>query len=385
MSDTDVQTLVVGAGVVGLACARALALSGRDTIIVEAEADIGTGTSSRNSEVIHAGIYYRQSSLKARLCTSGKWALYDYCKSRGIPHNRLGKLIVAQDANEVEALEGLAAKARANGVDDIRMIDSAAAQEMEPNLRCVAALHSPSSGIIDSHQLMLAYLGEAEDHGAALAFNTRLACAEVKPDQIEVTLDDADQTVLTTRELVIAGGLSSITLAHRIKGLDPACLPSDVFVKGNYFKLNGKSPFSRLIYPAPGNGGLGIHLTLDLAGQARFGPDTQWEIEEPLDFEVEPERAETFYQSIRRYWPDLPDDSLVPDYSGMRPKIRWANGQIDDDFRVLTEADHRIPGLICLLGIESPGLTASLALGDHVTRCLEGQEPARGSQDRLTA
>ena len=351
---------MVGAGVVGLAVARALAMSGREVVILEAEDAIGTHTSSRNSEVIHAGIYYPEGSLKAVSCVRGKAALYQYVQSHGVPHRRCGKLIVATEEKQVPELEGIRAKAHANGVTDVDFIPIEKVRSWEPELRCIAALHSPSTGIIDSHALMLAYLGDAEAHGAALALKSPLIGGEITSEGI--VLHTGDMT-LRTQLLVNSAGLRAPSVARTIEGFDRRFVPGEFYAKGNYYSLNRKPPFSRLIYPVPEPGGLGVHVTLDLAGQARFGPDVEWV--ERIGYAVDPKRAERFYAAIRRYWPGLPDGALLPGYSGIRPKTAGP-GEPAPDFRIQGPRAHGVPGLVHLFGIESPGLTASLALAASV-------------------
>jgi len=355
----------VGAGVVGLAVARALALAGREVVILEAEDAIGTHTSSRNSEVIHAGIYYPKGSLKARSCVAGKELLYSYCSTHGVPHRRCGKLIVATDESQVKELEGIKAKAHANGVTDVDFIPVDQARAWEPELRCVAALHSPSTGIIDSHALMLAYLGDAESHGAALALKSAILGGEIVSDGIVVHSSDM---TLKARLLINSAGLRAPTVAKSLEGYRAELAPREFYAKGNYYSLARKSPFSRLVYPVPEPGGLGVHVTLDLAGQARFGPDVEWV--DKIAYEVDPKRAERFYAAIRRYWPGLPDGALLPGYAGIRPKTAGP-GEPAPDFEIQGPSRHGVPGLVHLFGIESPGLTASLALAERVLRELE--------------
>ncbi|MEM0945422.1 MAG: NAD(P)/FAD-dependent oxidoreductase [Pseudomonadota bacterium] len=363
-----VQTVVVGAGVVGLAVARALAQSGREVVILEAEALIGSVTSARNSEVIHAGIYYAPGSLKAQLCVEGRHALYRYCTERGIPHRRCGKLIVATSEEERESLGGIAARARANGVSDLREISAAEALALEPALSCVSALHSPSTGIVDSHALMLSLLGEAEDRGAMLALNTPVEAIRLGTP-FEISTGGETPLRISADEVVLAAGHGTAALTSAM-GL-PA--PQTWLAKGNYFTLAGRAPFRHLIYPAPVAGGLGIHLTLDLAGQARFGPDVEWV--DKMDYAVDPVRGEAFYAAIRRYWPDLEDGALEAGYAGIRPKIAGPS-QPAADFRI---ESHGVPGLIALYGIESPGLTSCLALGDAVSAALQPRAMRRSA------
>jgi len=360
----QVDAVVVGAGVVGLAIARALALAGHEVIVLEAEAAIGTITSSRNSEVIHAGIYYPQGSLKAQTCVTGREQLYAFCTERGIAHQRCGKLIVATDAAQVDELESIRRKAHANGVTDVVEIAPKQAQQMEPEVRCVAALHSPSTGIIDSHALMLALQGELEDHGGMLALRSPLQSAEVLPDaRIALEVGGDEPMRIATKILINSAGLTAPWVAKRIAGYDATQAPDAFYAKGNYYTLLGRSPFKRLVYPVPEPGGLGVHVTIDLGGQARFGPDVEWI--EQINYDVDPRRAEKFYAAIRRYWPSLPDGALAPGYAGIRPKIAPA-GAGAPDFIIQGPQSHGIAGLVHLFGIESPGLTASLALANRV-------------------
>ena len=362
----DVECAVIGGGVVGLAVARALAIAGREVVIIEAEDAIGTHTSSRNSEVIHAGIYYPRGSLKARSCVAGRQRLYEYCASHGVPHRRCGKLIVATSDSQKEELLSIKAKAHANGVTDVVEIPAAEAMRMEPALRCVAALHSPSTGIIDSHALMLAYLGDAEAAGAMLGLRSSLEKAFIKEKEFELHVKNADP--IRCKILVNSAGLRAPSVARRMDGFPSAKVPPEFYAKGNYYSLAGRPPFSRLVYPVPEPGGLGVHVTLDLAGQARFGPDVEWV--EHIDYEVDPRRAERFYAAIRRYWPALPDGALAPGYAGIRPKISGPK-EPAADFVIQGPAEHGVAGLVNLFGIESPGLTASLALADDVVRSLQ--------------
>jgi L-2-hydroxyglutarate oxidase LhgO len=362
----EFECAVIGGGVVGLAVARALALAGRDVLVLESEGAIGTGTSSRNSEVIHAGIYYPEGSLKARLCVEGRHALYAYAAERGVPHQRCGKLIVATSAEQVGQLEAIRMKAAANGVDDLVQITAQQAQEMEPQLHCTAALHSPSTGIVDSHALMLSLLGDLENAGGMLALKSPITRAECTDRGIVLIAEDG--TALRCRSVVNAAGLGASALARRFEGLPASAIPTEHFAKGNYFMLSGRAPFSRLIYPVPEPGGLGVHLTIDLGGQAKFGPDVQW-VDSADDLVVDPARGDGFYAEVRKYWPALPDGGLIAGYAGMRPKISGP-GEAAADFRIDGPAAHGVPGLVNLFGIESPGLTSSLAIGAHVARLL---------------
>jgi len=368
----DFDCAVIGAGVVGLAVARALALQGREVIVLEAEGAIGTGTSSRNSEVIHAGIYYPQGSLKALLCVEGREALYAYAQARGVPHRRCGKLIVATAPPQVAQLEVIVAKARANGVDDLVMLTREEARTMEPQLECLAAVHSPSTGIVDSHALMLAYQGDLENAGGMLALKSGVRHAQCAPDGIVLTATDG--TVLRCASVVNAAGLGAPALARRFEGLPASAVPADYFAKGSYFTLAGRAPFSRLVYPVPEAAGLGVHLTLDLGGQAKFGPDVQW-VDSPDDLVVDPSRGEGFYAEVRRYWPGLADGALIPGYAGIRPKISGP-GEAARDFLIEGPEAHGVAGLVNLFGIESPGLTSSLAIGRYVAQLLAGSAPS---------
>ncbi|WP_456316129.1 NAD(P)/FAD-dependent oxidoreductase [Roseomonas gilardii] len=361
--------VVVGAGVVGLAVARSLALTGRDVLLLEGAEAIGTGTSSRNSEVIHAGIYYPAGSLMARHCVAGRRMLYAFCAERGVPHARCGKLIVATSEDEATRLDGIRARAAANGVEDMRVLSRDEALALEPALSCHGALLSPSTGIIDSHAYMLALQGDAENAGAVLAFHSPVLAGRVTPDGIVLEVGGAEPMTLLCRSLVNAAGLGAPGLGRAIDGLPPDTVPREYYAKGNYFTLAGRSPFSRLIYPVPVPGGLGTHLTIDLGGQARFGPDVEWV--DHIDYVVDPRRGDSFYEAIRRYWPALPDGALQPGYSGIRPKIvpKGAPGQ---DFVIQGPTVHGVPGLVNLYGIESPGLTASLSLAEAIRDTLQG-------------
>jgi L-2-hydroxyglutarate oxidase LhgO len=360
-----VECVVIGAGVVGLAVARALALSGREVWVLEAAEGIGTGASSRNSEVIHAGIYYPTGSLKARFCVEGKRMLYEYCGERGIPHQRLGKLIVAAAEEEVPVLAGIKRKAAENGVTDLETVSGDEAQNMEPALRVAGALLSPSTGIIDSHALMLAYQGDIENAGGAVVFHAPVLGGQVMGGGggFLLHIGGDEPMALECEILVNAVGLHAPDVARRIEGVPPETIPRKYLCKGSYYSLLGRAPFSRLIYPVPEKAGLGVHLTLDLGGQARFGPDTEWI--ESEDYDVDIRRADGFYAAIRRYWPDLPQGALSPGYAGIRPKISGPT-EPNADFLVSGPARHGIGGLVNLFGIESPGLTASMALGAHV-------------------
>lgn len=358
-----VECVIAGAGVIGIAVARALARAGREVLVLEAAEGIGTETSSRNSEVIHAGIYYPRDSLMARFCVTGRRALYEFCRDRGVPHARCGKLIVATDAEEAGRLDAILARAEANGVEGMRRLSGEEARALEPALACTAALLSPQTGILDSHAYMLALQGEAEAAGATFVFHSPVRGGAVAADGLTIEAGGAETLTLRCRLFVNAAGLHAPALARRITGMPAAHVPAAYYAKGSYFTLAGRAPFSRLIYPVPVPGGLGVHLTLDLGGQARFGPDVEWV--DRIDYTVDPRRADGFYDAVRRYWPDLRDGALLPGYAGIRPKIvpKGAPGQ---DFVLQGPAAHGVPGLINLFGIESPGLTASLAIADAV-------------------
>jgi L-2-hydroxyglutarate oxidase LhgO len=357
------QVLVVGAGVIGLAVGREAARAGHDVIIAEAEGVIGSGTSSRNSEVIHAGIYYPTGSLRARHCARSRRMLYRYCDSHGVPHRKLGKFIVACRAADIAVLEKLHAQAVSNGVEGLRMLDDAEAMRLEPALFCTAVLHSPETGIIDSHRFMLALRGDIEAAGGMLAFNTPVERLARTQSGWQVHFGGSEPGTVVVDAVVNCAGHGAQKLALATEGYPAQRVPRLVLAKGNYFAFTGRPVFSRLIYPAPVPGGLGIHVTLDLAGRMRFGPDVQWI--DRCDFEVNAARAAAFYPAIRTYWPGLPDDSLVPDYAGIRPKLTGP-GEPAADFMINAPEDHGLPRLVHLFGIESPGLTCALGLAEEV-------------------
>lgn len=357
----NVSAVVIGAGVVGLAVARELAARGHETLILEAGSRFGEGASSRNSEVIHAGIYYRPGSLKARLCVTGRNQLYEFCRTRSVPHQRCGKLIVATDAGQVAALQEIAATARANGVE-LELLTAGAARALEPALACEAALHSAHTGILDSHAYMLALLADAEHHGATLACASRVTSVAIEDQGIALGVNDAELS-LRARRVVNCAGVHAPAVARLIDGFPARHIPRAYFAKGSYFTLRGAAPFRRLIYPLPIPGGLGIHLTLDLAGRARFGPDVQWV--QACEYGVDAQRSLPFYEAVRRYWPGLGDGALQPGYAGVRAKISGPD-EPAADFRIDGPTVHEVPGLVNLFGIESPGLTASLALASEV-------------------
>ena len=352
---------------VGLACARASAMSGREVIVLDKADAIGTETSARNSEVIHAGIYYPTGSAKAELCVSGRRLLYEYCQQRNINHRRCGKLIVATDSSQMEALQALHAKAIANDVPEVELISAEQARSMEPELHCEAALWSPVTGIIDSHGLMLNLLGDAENAGAVLVLNSEVCSGRVVPEGIELSVGGESPISLRAKSVINAAGLWAQPIAHSIDGLPDSMVPERYLARGVYFSYHGKAPFSRLVYPMPEPGGLGCHYTLDLDGKGRFGPDVEW-IDE-ISYQVDATRGQAFYQSIRQYWPGIADDSLLPDYAGVRSKVAPSGGV--GDFIIQDTSDHGVSGLVNLYGIESPGLTASLAIADRVKSITE--------------
>ena len=359
---TDVDAIVIGAGVVGLAVARALSLSGLSVVVLEREASSGTVTSSRNSEVIHAGLYYPTGSLKAQLCVDGRRKLYAYAAERGVPLRRCGKLVVASDEGEIAAIEALHLRGRANCVEGLRLISAAEARKLEPALQASAALLSDETGILDSHAYMFALQADAEAAGAAFAFHTPFERAVESEGALLVFAGGVEPTQVSARILINCAGLHASQVARAIEGVDAAGVPETRFAKGNYFVLGGRAPFSRLIYPAPHTHGLGVHLTFDLGGQARFGPDVEWV--EAIDYGVDPARGVGFASAIRRYWPGLPEAALAPAYCGIRPKL-GGPGDPAADFRfdALRRGDIVV---VSLFGIESPGLTSSLAIADHV-------------------
>jgi L-2-hydroxyglutarate oxidase LhgO len=366
MTDT-VDCVVIGAGVVGLAVARALALAGREVIVLEKERWVGAETSSRNSEVIHAGLYYPKGSLKARFCVEGRAMLYEYCAERGIAHRRIGKLVIACNESEIATLEDIWRKAEANGVGDLEWVGGNEARALEPEVICARAFYSPSTGIIDSHGLMLAYQADLEAAGGMVVLRAPVLSGMVDGDGFSLAVGGAEPTTLRCRVLVNSGGIHAPSLARRIGGIPPATIPRDYFCRGVYFTLSARAPFRHLVYPVPEPGGLGIHVTLDLAGQARFGPNVEWI--DGVDYAVDPRRGERFYAAIRRYWPELPEGALQPGYAGIRPKISGPK-EAAADFLIQGPGEHGVPGLVNLYGIESPGLTASLAIAGHVAGLL---------------
>jgi L-2-hydroxyglutarate oxidase LhgO len=359
----EVDCIVIGAGVIGLAAARALARAGRTVMILERERHFGMHASSRNSEVIHAGIHYRPGSLKARTCVSGRELLYRYCSERGIAHRHCGKFIVATSEEQFTQLHAIESQARGNGVTDLEWLDRAQARRCEPALSCEAALSSPSSGIIDSHAYLLSLLADAESHGAEIAYGAMVSWLRPTPRGIELAIEPEPEPVLRAQFIVNSAGLDAHRVAQSIEGFSAKHIPEVRYAKGSYFALRGSAPFSRLIYPIPESGGLGIHMTVDLAGQARFGPDVEWV--DTVDYGVDAARAAEFYGAIRRYWPKLADEQLSPAYAGIRPKLARA-GEAAADFCISGPADHGVAGVVNLFGVESPGLTASLALAEHV-------------------
>jgi len=363
------DTAIIGAGVIGLAIARALAAAGRSVIVLEAEAGPGLHTSSRNSEVIHAGIYYPAGWLKTQLCVTGKKQLYDYCREEDIAHARLGKILVATRDEEVPILEQLKKQGEANGVCDLSWLDRAAARELEPDISCVAGLLSPSTGIVDSHELMSALRRNATRLGAQVLLSTPVLAGQVHDDGLVLEIGGTDPAKVLCGTVVNAAGLGAQRMAHAITGMPKNRIPGCFFAKGHYFVLRGRSPFRRLVYPVPTPGSLGLHVTLDLGGRARFGPDVSWV--DGVDYDFDERRAMSFYSAIRTYFPSLEDGALEPGYTGIRPKLGPA-GAPPHDFIIQGPADHGVAGLVNLFGIESPGLTAALAIADHVRALLSG-------------
>jgi L-2-hydroxyglutarate oxidase LhgO len=364
-----IDTLVLGAGAVGLACARTRAMAGRETLVLESANAIGTGTSSRNSEVIHAGIYYPIGSQKARLCVAGREALYQFAHQKNFDAKPLGKLIVATLAEQLASLKKLQETAALCGVRDLQWLNEEQVQHLEPELRCKAGLLSPSTGVVDSHAYMLALQGDLEAHGGMVAFDSAFESAQVTSEGIVVRAGGVE---VLAQELINATGLYASVVANSIVGLAPSQVPQTYFAKGNYYSLQGRTPFQRLVYPLPENAGLGVHVTIDLAGQARFGPDVEWlTVSHPdqIDYTVDPKRADVFYEAVRRYWPGLKDGALQPAYSGIRAKLQKP-GEPAADFFLQGPKQHGVGGLVNLFGIESPGLTASLAIAGEVTQML---------------
>jgi L-2-hydroxyglutarate oxidase LhgO len=355
------QVLVVGAGVVGLGIARAAAIAGYDVIVAEAESAIGTVTSARNSEVIHAGLYYTTNSIRARHCPRSRRMLYAYCAARGVPHRKIGKIVVATNDNELRRLDEIYKQAQINGCEGVALMEPDEVRRLEPEVSCLRAMNSPETGIIDSHRYMLALRGEIEDHGGAIALNTRIERLKKVPSGWEVHFGAGETIVVDA--VVNAAGLGAQKLGHATEGYPPERVPKLALAKGNYFSYSGRPVFKRLVYPTPIPGGLGIHVVLDLAGRMRFGPDVEWIDRE--NYDVDPGRAPSFYKRIREFWPGLPDNSLIADYAGIRPKISGP-GEPALDFIIDAPKDHGVPRLVMLFGIESPGLTSSLSIGEEV-------------------
>ena len=363
-----VECVVIGAGVVGLAVARALAMAGREVVILESEDAIGTHTSSRNSEVIHAGLYYPKGSLKARLCVSGKSMLYDYCVEHGVPHRNSGKIVVAVTADEIATLRSYVEKAEANAVKDLRWLSREELRELEPAVDCVAGFLSPSTGIIDSHALMLAYQGDAQNSGATVVFKSPVESGAVGSDSIVLNVGGDEPMNIACRSVINSAGLFAQNIARSIEGMPAPGIPPQYFAKAHYYTLSGKAPFRRLVYPVASNAHLGVHVTVDMAGQIRFGPDVSWV--DSVDYSFDHSREPLFYEAIRKYYPGLKDGQLQPGYTGIRPKVSGPKAPAAD-FIISGPKDHGIGGLVNLFGIESPGLTASLAIAAHVRGLLQ--------------
>lgn len=375
---TSVDCITIGAGAVGLACAVELARRGQETYVLEAAREIGTGTSSRNSEVIHAGLYYPTGSLRHRMCVSGRRKLYAYLTSHGVAHSRIGKMIVATNPDQIGKLESLLQQGHSNDVEGLSMLDAETAMALEPQLKCAAALMSAETGLLDSHGYMTALRNELEDLGGAVVLDAPVLGITILPDgQFKLHIGGRDPHEITTRRLVNSAGLYAHRLASTMEGYDASLLPGFTLAKGNYFSCQTRPAFSHLIYPVPVNGGLGVHVTLDLAGQMRFGPDVEWlghDNPDLIDYRVDATRSDDFYEAVRRYWPGLPDGAIVPDYAGCRPKLTGPN-EPAADFRIDGPALHGHEGLVHLFGIESPGLTSSLAIAEYVADSL-GQHHA---------
>jgi len=376
----DFDCIVIGAGAVGLACAAALGRAGRSVLVLEEAPLVGSGISSRNSEVVHGGLYYPTGSLKHRLCIRGRRLLYDFCEETGVPFRKCGKIIVATTQAELPAIEGLAARARENGVEGARMLGRAELREMEPEVTAVGALLSPETGIFDSHAFMTALVARIEAQGGHVALRTPFDRASRETEGFRVRTGGADATEVTTGALVNSAGLFATAVATRIEGLGRETIPPLRLARGCYFGLSGRAPFRRLVYPAPVDGGLGVHATIDMAGRVRFGPDVEWlppdVTPDAAGYHVAPERALSFYEAVRRYWPGLPDGALTPDYAGIRPKLSGP-GAPAADFLIQTRAGHGVPGLVNLYGIESPGLTSSLAIAELVAQDIAPAARAR--------
>ena len=363
----QVDCAVIGAGVVGLAIAREFAIAGREVIVLEAAEAIGTHTSSRNSEVIHAGLYYPKGSLKARFCVAGKSMLYDYCAGHGVPHSNLGKIVVAVTEDEIDTLKSYVQKAEANEVMDLRWLSREALRELEPAIECVAGFMSPSTGIVDSHALMLAYQGDAENHGASMVLKSPIESGAVGSGGIVLNVGGDEPISIACKTVVNSAGLFAQNVARSIEGVPASSIPPQYFAKAHYYTLSGKPPFRRLVYPVASNAHLGVHVTVDMAGQIRFGPDVSWV--DSVDYGFDHSREPLFYEAIRKYYPGLKDGQLQPGYTGIRPKVSGPR-EAAADFIIRGPRDHGVPGLVNLYGIESPGLTASLAIAGHVKALL---------------
>ena len=369
-----IDCAVIGAGVVGLAIARDLALAGREVIILEAESAFGTHTSARNSEVIHAGIYYPTGSLKARLCVAGRKALYRYCAERAVNHRNIGKVIVATDESQLAGLAKYKAQAEINGVEGLRMLSRDELAELEPAVVSVAGFLSPATGIVDSHGLMLAYLGDAENSGASLVFNSPVTSGAVTNDGIRLDVGGAEPLSILCKTVVNAAGHGAPALARAIAGIAPDTIPTGYYAIGHYYTLTGKTPFNHLVYPVARQDWLGVHVTIDLGGRCKFGPDFSWR--DSLDYRFDESREARFYEAIRRYYPGLQDGALQPGYTGMRPRIT-GQGSEAVDFVIQDHTVHGVHGMVNLYGIESPGLTASLAIGAYVSKLVKNDSGSK--------
>lgn len=364
MTHYEIENLVIGAGVVGLACARQIALSGQECLVLEAKECFGAGVSSRNSEVIHAGMYYPTGSLKAKLCVRGRHLLYEYCKTKSIKHRKIGKIIVATSDLQLSRLAIIKKQAKLNKVDGVSYLSSKEVSTLEPEVVCLGALYSEETGILDSHSFMTSLLADYESLGGLMAYRCPVIELKISNGGITATAGIEEVTTIKARKIINASGHSAPKILMQSPGFSKDLIPNQWYAKGNYFSLSGRQPFNHLIYPIPEDAGLGVHATIDLNGRCRFGPDVQW-VENEFDFHVDRERLDIFFDAISQYWPGIARNKLMPDYAGIRPKIHGPGSQMPD-FLIQSSKDHGIDGLINLLGIESPGLTASLAIAEYV-------------------